>query len=1306
MNGAVSRIPRWLRRDPWIELLALLVVAVIIDAKLLLNTDQCVNWGNYVLPCTREQYSTIWPLQSAWLQYTYLGAPVALPLPNVLNQITGLYPLAILSTIVGPPQGAAWYAVLSVFLLGASFLLLTRTLLQVRVARFAATILLIVGPFSLPLYGNGDFPLFVAQAFVFVSLYLLWRAVREPSRRWAFYPASLIALLLSLADISIFELGLFLYASFLLGFILLEQGRPVRQRLAAVGKLSVRFLVLPFALAPLLLPAILSPSLSLAPNSAYANSLDTFRTLSETPLALFFLFGYTWAPGGTVAQSTAYVMTSSVAGGFITEIWIAVVVALVLSIWVGVLLFRDRRGIFLLALALAASLLGSGVYGPLGPFNSYLYLHLTGYQELNASYYWDWTIVAPVTALALGLFVERLICRARIEGARGSHHVSTQETVPGKTVGARARLRRVGRSITARRSSVLITALVTTTVILPYVWGAQNGPVEGQSVGIQTSAYPGSYSQLPGLVKQLAGPTDAAIAVFSPTAQWILNGSSTLLENYFIAYPTARVPTIPSYVRLPYPSNYYVYWAYDELYSNSSKYVGELLALAGIGYLVVFYGTQVSPPYELSSPGYRNVSSLLKFQVGIEPITATRTFATYKDLYFSGSAIALANLSVVSDGYSELDALSYAGVNLTNQGLLFSTDLSPRSCGGYLDQVSQIFAASPNGLTGLAIQCAASYSVDPSGLLPGGNTIDSGWPSSYSYTSGALGQTSVESWPTALAVTRDRGSSINIPIEAGGCRACSLWVPVRIASNGGALGFTLGALTWTLRSGIAWGGWNNSMVWVQLPFHPVSGSGTMKVTSISGWNAIGDVFAASPTAVTEWITNLTTSKPILMAMPGVEMAPPTQTQPGQQWNYCGLHTVDSFEQSSICFQTIPTSPIGFNLSLPDSQPGWLSLLVRASSDAVIQVGDHYNQTIGFDTQNGNWSQYPMGWIRIPIDPSQITSNDTLPFRLMSGAVAISEFVYAPKSAYPAFEPAPVAPVLTQSSTTLSSSVSGFNFSLGNETGGVQSMSGTIQYSSQQYHQWLGTVGMNRSVTTPYDTAVTYSISPGIVANLDGVEMSGSGELGPAQLTRSLDTIPLSPNWATSNLAFYSTDTGSVTSENASYSIQVRYGTLPLNSTLSNIDPRTSWNVTPTSTGYELSGGPASMVLVRVPFYPNLQLTPSDAQLVPALGSVDSLILGTVNHTHFAVVTKAAAALVLGLEIMGGTFAVWMAAEFFWYRYQSKRRRATPREHSQSNAAKIAPAAIETNGKAPPSLVPSKTRETEADAQSPGDSPGS
>ncbi len=487
-------------------------------------------------------------------------------------------------------------------------------------------------PFQIQLYGQGDYIAFTSQGFAFLAIYFLWKALENRHSLWLFFPLSVCSILLSINTFQVFVLGLALYFALFGAFTIWLPETVTRAKLKDLGKFASRFLIIPLLLAPLLLPLISAP-ISLAPSSAYAPSFSTFSANSASPIAIFLLAGYTYTSSSPLPNSIGYQMVVSAGGPTTAGIWFWCVVVMVVLTWVLVIVYRDRRGYLLLALATAGSIFGSGPYGPLGFFNSYLYLHAPGYQILNASYYWDWVIVAPVFALALGVVAERSL-DGRIQRwwkNRNQAQLAGRYTAP---LSLPSVFLRVNRRRMILLGAVCLACAVLTSSALPIATGAQNG-----SLGIHGVNYPADYNEIPALLTNLIGSGYAGVALFNPDTNWFLFNSSHYVPNAFYSFPTVRTPGLPVYGAPDYSSNFYFYWVYEEFYTNATRYIGQLLALAGIEFLLVFYGTEAasSYPYFLPFSFGKNASQLMVYQTGIVPVFSSPDFEIFRNLAFTAS---------------------------------------------------------------------------------------------------------------------------------------------------------------------------------------------------------------------------------------------------------------------------------------------------------------------------------------------------------------------------------------------------------------------------------------------------------------------------------------------------------------------------------------------------------------------------------------------------------------------------------------------------------------------------------------------
>lgn len=899
MRAATEKAYRALRRGIWLQLAVILAISLVINWKLLTISGSCVFWGNYNLPCTVSQYQAYAALAAPWSPYYAMGAPTAIPFTVALAQGTFLLPVAGFSQLLGPSGAAALYAILSTTLLGVAFLLYSRAFLRDYWSQLAASLFVTAGAFQLQLYGQGDYSEFIAEAFVFLAAYFLYLAVSREKTRWAWYPISVGCLVVSAVFLQIFLLGVAFYGASLVAYTVVLGTGPVRARLARLGALAVRCLAIPLVLTPLILPELYGAPFNLGPASSYATPTAVFVSFSTPPQAVFFTFGYVWGTGTAWQNFQGYVLVSSASGTLVADLWTSITIAGILALWATLLLLRDRRGIYLFGVAAVASLLGSGPRGPLGGATMYLYTHLVGYQVLNASYFWDWMLVVPATALGFGIVLERTLAKQPLQAAAISPS-SLTPTGPAGSTRTRAQLLRKGRFLNewSKPMALSIAALTVLSAGLPYAIGAQNGPVREENVGIQAISYPSDYASIPSTLGRLVGGAYAGVALFNPNQNWLASYASQVIPNYFLYYPTTRTPVLPGYAIPPYPSNFYSYWVYQQFYSNSTPYVGELFALMDVEFLLVFYGTQPTPGAQLPSPSSQNASALMSYQIGITPVVEAKDFAIYRNGFYGSSAAKVLALSVVSGDYSELDAMAAVGVNLTNQAIVYPSDIPAGQCDSYLPWVDRIYAPSTNALTGIALACTSNASYDPIDYLPVGGDVYDGWASSYSAVSGSLGVPVADSWPAAIAVTEYGPHTLSIPVGPTACTSCALYALVRIAPDGGPIEFEWNSVfAWLLPTNATYFGLNDSMVWFELPFSSISGGGTLSITAEGGWNAVGPIDVASPSAVQQWLENEEDGRTVILTAPSGSSRLAGSSGGGA---YCDGSELENSEPQGVC----------------------------------------------------------------------------------------------------------------------------------------------------------------------------------------------------------------------------------------------------------------------------------------------------------------------------------------------------------------------------------------------------------------------
>ncbi len=984
---------RQLHRPIVWQFLVVIAADLAINAQLLLEFHGYMGFINFDIPYSTAQVPGF---PGAWSPYQYNGVPELNLVLSQVGYLTNTGPIGVLYSLLGPTNGAKFYIVGSIAFLGLTSLLFLRSVVHSPWGQIVGALFLVVGPFQLQLYDQGDYTEFVLVGCILLSVFLLDRAFRRPRDAWVFFPLSLWVLFLGGSEAQFLILGLFLWLFFLLLFVVRDSsGRTWLRRL---GLPLARVIAVPLVLAPLLLTAFYGP-LNLGPSSPLAQSLSQFSIQTTDPLSVFLLRGYVGSIDGTLIRTVS---------PFLENLWFDLSLALLIGIWLSYFLTWDRRVLAVLGLAVLASLFGSGPHGPLGGFNQYVYTHVPGAQSLNTSYYWDWILIAPAYAVALASLVERLgvpprpvpdlpIRVASIPPLRRAYRL----------LGRLTQWR--GRWLYALALAVVLLA----AAVIPYGTGALYSP-EG---GIRETNFPSDYTQIVPLIQQLVGNSYSGVAILNPDVNWFFNNATEVTKNPFFLYPVARTPGLPVYTAPPVASNYYFYWLFSEFYTNATPYVGELFALAGVQYLIVLNGTQSASfyPHFLPFSYGVNPNVLLRYQVGIVPIDTSPNFVVYRNLFYGGVASALTSLSVVAGDYDELASIAAAGVNLTNTAAVFPTDLTPSTCAQEMPYIAHVYAQSPNALLGYALQCNYLSASDPVSQL---TLSTQGWISSQGY----VGSPVTDRWPAPLAVALGGPWTLTIPVSTAGCTgSCSLWVPVRFNGDGGSLTFSWGSQTFTLNTAGEYEGYSSSMVWVGLPFSIAGSSGPLHVTAVSGDNAIGSILVESTSpsntsVLTDWLSTHLTGTTLVQATPVSEV----EAEPGGNYGTVNMTLVNAAGVDRV---SLPVTgllrSVAVELRFRANDSAALELSLGSAREEVrLLPPNEATDPSGFAT-----ASIDLGTVTAPFGSDLVVTDLNGSFGLSQISVLSPSLVPLGDGASPTATISPVAPTQTLSDVNPSISVS-------------------------------------------------------------------------------------------------------------------------------------------------------------------------------------------------------------------------------------------------------------------------------------------
>ncbi|MGC8621932.1 MAG: hypothetical protein ACP5U0_08475 [Caldisphaera sp.] len=819
---------------------------------------------------------------------------------------------------------------------------------------------LIFNPATISIVAGGEPETMLSFAFLFGSIYFMFKETqihrRPPSIGWIL---SWIFIILTIYQEQIFVLGFPLYLLILFFNVIIDNKEKLQTKIKDFifdFSFTITMVVL------LILPDIIPLYLNGYAGAFFSNPARAIYQFYASPISLMLL-----EPSFIISSLLTY-------GKLFPIIWeFATLIALILII-TGSILFNKKWGLYYAIIITTAAMIGAGPASPFFKFVKLLYNYIPGLISVNASYYWDWTIVAPAYFLLLmSLFSGFRFPKSKFQGFESKIKVK-------------------------KLFLIILTFLLIFSMVVPVGAQAYYG---ANGINNQWGKYmPASYSQIYPALSKLMQNTSGAVAVFPPDYQLYFFNISDWFLNPLLAYPHERTVILSSYPFVWNTETKYFYWVYRLFYENRTQYIGQFMALGGVKYFVVLTNAQsggYDGNYMPFSDGM-NASQLMAHQLNVYPVYFGNGFTIYKNGYYSGAVQSYSSFSLLAGGYNELTYLPYFGFNLTNFGLISMYDLNPSNFWQVINSTSQIFTPSTNYLNGLILHgisnpiYAAEYVNESAPQNPSQIWIN--YFSTYiSFYPGFM-----EPYPVAVT---DSKSSLLVPINVKQAGNYSIYIEMRYSSDsifpGGKLEVSLGNNAWVFNTSSGYDGLTNTFVYQNITSY-LKGNQNLNITSLSGWNAVGEIFiipkGSYQRAYTEFnkaiqLNNIT----IYQIVPGNELATNLTEK--------GIIQIDGNSLGTSPNALIPNGQMAFmqntnskldSLQLQTiSNSGTLYFMVQDTDGGVLNIsGRNFSKTFGFST--GLWSDpYHVNSSYIAVPTSSSSSNYDI--TLINGNVYIDGLVF-------------------------------------------------------------------------------------------------------------------------------------------------------------------------------------------------------------------------------------------------------------------------------------------------------------------------
>lgn len=781
-------------------------------------------WGNFLTPLTPSGLG--WSIFFNPFQFDSI--PSSTPQTAFLTDAFVVGPMWVLYHLTSVSFAGRLYVLGSTAFFMLAGYAVSSQLTRYLSVRVLSVAFLTFNPFMIMILSAGDAVALLAQSFTLIALYLMLRDSRTSMR----FPGpglilSWVFLSLSLFSYQAFFLGILVYSVVFVTFRYRQSARwnsPSRAPIWDVARISGQLLVALGAVAIMILPEIYPLVLGGVSSGTYvaAPDLASLAGNSVTPLRLILLKGY--PPNLAWLAVTSTSPTLSI-------VWSGLEGLLVGSVLLSPFLLRKPRWSVLSIAILSSAALGAAAKSPLYPLTSFLYLRLPGYGSLNASYFWDWFCIVPLYFLLFTLTTDLLVCRFATLDLRANRtfrptHAKSLRSWPGRS------------SATWPLPTLALLAVVVLSV--PIVsQGYYNSTYGINDVWAQTM--PSSYAYIQPELARLMGPSSGGVAYFNPDNNLNFSKNSTSFTDPLVTYPEERTASLTYYGAPQTPSNRFFYWVYGLFYQNQTRYLGQLMSLAGIEYFVVLNGTN-SFSYGgglLPFSEGKNASQLMEYQQDVVPAYVGQGYAIYRNLAYSGTANVVSNLTLVAGGFNELNVLPYFGFNLSTIAPVLSSDLTPAAYSTLIPRTRTIVVPSFNSLYSLVLP-----SVQNPETLADFATASSpsqGWTSITSLPESTFYLIdSIE--PVAIA---EGNQTMRVPMSITSSGDYTVWLDTYVSGNptwrGGALRIQAGNTSMSFDTSGGYEGLTNAFVWRGIQTYLTPGE-TLSIQSLSGWNAVRNVF--------------------------------------------------------------------------------------------------------------------------------------------------------------------------------------------------------------------------------------------------------------------------------------------------------------------------------------------------------------------------------------------------------------------------------------------------------------------------------
>lgn len=1146
-----------------------------------------------------------------WNPYGQLGIPALTPFSEIPYLAMSYIFFALPGLLFSPTLVSKIFVVISTLIFGISFFIFTSEFSKSILNRFIATLFFMFNPFMIEEYMAGNFSSFLFEALFLISLYLLVRSIRTKS----FSPLVLLLVgffyIFTVGFDQLFLLGYPILLIFIgyASIFLAERSSlktPMKTFLKNTALLSVVILIMGV---PFIASTFFGP-FDISPNSTLALPLAVFKAYSQPFIDVLFL---------RVDFTNQVTMTASFFPHIIFLIWDYMYYAILFIILAGFAVFRDRRLAYLEAFVFISALIGAGTYGPLASFNVFLYLHVTGYQAINGSYYWDWIPIDLLFSTMLILFFEdfsgkNLERKKNIRWLKDVKFLQYIFTLKPK---------RVARSV--------LLIIVVTIIVMPIL---SQGYYKTGGFGIEQVNFPGNYKELPAILDSLVNKNDSAVAFFNPDSYFYYNNSSANPRmNPVISSPSYREAGIPGYLGTITPSTQYFYWVYELFYRNETINFPSLMSVVGVKYFVNFFNTNSvgsSVPYSTNV----NASQIMKYQQGVRLISETSSYAIYENEYNFSTASVVNHFSLILGSYDTLNTIASLGVNLAEIAPMFQNDLVPSEMSFILNHTSNIYISEYSGLYSLLFPYMNAQELD---ILSGLNNAlgpQEAWVDSTT----ALTYNIAARTPSTFALT-DAPNNLKIPLHINKSGNFTLWLETYFSRYGNYISVILnGSVVDKINT---YENYTSSFNWVPIHLNSRSGNYILTLHSSNGLNAISSAYLTYGNSTSIYLKRLETTLldknvKIMYVFNAKEI---NFTANGGDVAYADFSPSTPYRKY-LFLSNYESSPPYISLPYPFFN-GYIFLNISVSDYTVLST----TPSNEFGMISYSWNKNYTGWIEIPV--SQNFSIHSLNFYLKENDISISNIIIASSNSIADLN-LQKYDISSLESEYIAGNVKNFSYSVSNSSIATTIL-GSFSYTNATNNEILSLMDFNSTIPAAGKISISYDTS-NVFLNFHNIILEGKGSITifsnefesfPAPTVNGIQVFPNNIKETKATLGTFNITINGVSNIegfSVNYTKQIAQ----------------SIRVENTLTGYRLLSPSSSLVLVRIGYYSDMFPSGTGTRLISVMGGMGTLVKESEISDTISISNSVYPLFMVGIYISVGLTVTYIAT-FMMLKFRKKIR---------------------------------------------------